>query len=188
MKKFTALHRILHWGIALGMGVLLITGFYRVVWLGRKAVTNVILNGLEEKGLSVERNDLRNITSELINPWFQWHTYAAYWVLILYIVRMIYTFKRGVVFPNPLSSKFSKKERFQGFMYVLFYILVLVQIFTGFYIAWGGVEFKKTLESIHKWAVYWTPIFIGIHFIGIIIAENSKGKEKGVVSKMIGGE
>lgn len=188
MKKFTAIHRILHWGIALGMGVLLVTGFYRVVWLGRKTISEIIQVGLANNGVSVERSDLRNITSELINPWFQWHTYAAYLVLVLYIIRMLYTFKRGIVFPNPFSSNFSAKERFQGSMYIVFYILLFVQIFTGFYMEWGGTEFKMPLETIHKWAVYWTPIFIGVHFIGILIAENSNGKEKGVVSKMIGGE
>ena len=188
MKKFTSLHRLLHWGIAVGMFVLLITGFYRVIWLGRKAVGNIIQSGLAEKGINVERSDLRNITSELINPWFQRHTYAAYWVLVLYVIRMCYTFKRGIVFPNPFSAKFSMKERFQGSIYIIFYLLLFVQIFTGFYMAWGGIEFKQPLETVHKWAVYWTPIFIGVHFIGILIAENSHGKDKGVVSKMIGGE
>ncbi len=37
-SKFTSLHRLLHWSVALGMIILLITGFLKKTWMGRRAL------------------------------------------------------------------------------------------------------------------------------------------------------
>lgn len=186
MIKFSILHRILHWVTAISMFVLFITGALRVLFLGRRALTDTMMNGLAEKGYIIERSEFRSITNTIIEPWFQYHIYFAYVALLIYIARLVYMAVKGVRFPNPFSNKLSAKQRFQGSIYIVFYLLVFVQIFTGFYMLWGGQYMVKELEAIHKWATYWMPLFVCLHFGGIILAEN--GKDKGVASKMIGGE
>jgi cytochrome b len=50
----------------------------------------------------------------------------------------------------------------------------------------GSESLSELAETVHKFAVYWTPIFILLHFAGIAISENTN--RKGITSKMIGGD
>jgi len=93
---------------------------------------------------------------------------------------------KGIKFPNPFLKNQSAKERLQGFTYLLFYLFVTVSIVTGFYLKWIEDEWKEQMETVHKWAIYWFPIFILLHFAGILIGELTS--KKGIVSKMIGGD
>ncbi len=93
---------------------------------------------------------------------------------------------KGIKFPDPLKKSQSVKERMQGFIYVIFYLFIAVSIVTGFYLKWVDGQWKEPMEAVHKWAIYWFPIFILLHFGGIVIGELTN--KKGIVSKMIGGE
>ena len=42
MKKFTTLHRLIHWLIAVSMLVLFATGFLRMYWMSKKTITAAI--------------------------------------------------------------------------------------------------------------------------------------------------
>ncbi|MFA5573939.1 MAG: cytochrome b/b6 domain-containing protein [Brumimicrobium sp.] len=42
------------------------------------------------------------------------------------------------------------------------------------------------METVHKWGIYWFPIFIVLHLLGALLAEFST--KKGITSKMIGGD
>ena len=80
------------------------------------------------------------------------------------------------------------KEKFQGTIYFIFYILVAVEAATGMMLKFelAGEDILEKAEEIHKLAIYWMPGFIVLHFVGITIAELTN--KKGIVSKMIGGE
>lgn len=93
---------------------------------------------------------------------------------------------KGIRFPNPFLKSTSNKEKFQGIIYLLFYLLVLVNIITGFYLMWGDGTYKPLFEPVHKYSLYWFPAFLGLHFLGILIAELST--QSGIVSKMINGK
>ena len=95
---------------------------------------------------------------------------------------------KGIKFPNPFSSNTSGKEKLQGVVYLVFYLLLLVEITTGMMLKFelAGDEILEKAEEIHKWAIYWMPTFIILHFAGITLAELTN--KKGIVSKMIGGE
>ncbi|SKC11195.1 Cytochrome b/b6/petB [Sphingobacterium nematocida] len=93
---------------------------------------------------------------------------------------------KGTRFPNPFIGKQSIKERLQGMTYILFYLFVAIAAITGFYLKWGDGDLKEPMETVHKLAIYWFPIFILVYIAGIVIAELT-GK-KGITSKMIGGD
>ena len=63
---------------------------------------------------------------------------------------------------------------------------MIVSSITGAYLKWWDGDLKDAMETIHKWAIYWFPIFIILHFGGIWLAE--KVAQKGIASKMIGGD
>lgn len=76
------------------------------------------------------------------------------------------------------------KQKFTPLHRLLHWIMAIampILFITGFFPDW-----KANIETVHKWGIYWFPIFILLHLTGIIIAELST--KKGITSKMIGGD
>jgi cytochrome b561 len=183
-KQFTALHRVLHWAIAALMFVLFITGFLRMQWMGRGPVVNAINQALPNTTLTGKEKS--GIAKAIMSPMWEWHEVAAYIILAAFVLRIIYMIAKGIRFPNPVNKNNSVKEKMQGWIYILFYLFVAVAAITGFYLKWIDGDLKDIMETVHKWAIYWFPVFILLHFGGIVIAECT-GK-KGITSRMIGGD
>ncbi|WP_419870464.1 cytochrome b/b6 domain-containing protein [Chryseobacterium sp. CT-SW4] len=181
-KTFTAIHRILHWLIAVLMTVLFITGFLRMKWMGKRT----ILSAIEQHAPDVVTQEQKlSIAKTILSPMWHWHEWAAYGILVVFGIRIIYMILKGIRFPNPFQKGIPTKERLQGLIYIVFYIFIAVFVITGFYLKWGDGSLKKPMETVHKWALYVFPIFIVIHLLGIAIAE--LGSKKGIVSRMLGG-
>ena len=182
-NKFTAFHRILHWVMALAMPVLFITGFLRMYWMNKNNTVAVI----ESKTSAIPKEQMTDIAKTILEPMWQWHEVFAYIMIFAFVARIIYMLAGGIRFPNPFKSNQPLKERLQGFTYVYFYLFVFISAFTG-------ICFEKDLfsayldniEVVHKWGIYWFPIFIVLHLIGIVAAELTN--KKGITSKMIGGD
>lgn len=188
MKKYTILHRLLHWIFATGILILFTTGFLRIVWMSKTVLSEAVNKNGEIKKLNLDKQSLRTIVHSIQDPMFQWHVYAAYIITFAFIVRIIYMIAKGIKFPNPLSKNTLNKDRFQGFIYVGFYLMIAVQIITGGILKFeiGSESLADLAETTHKLAIYWMPIFIILHLSGIAISENSD--RKGIASKMIGGD
>ena len=184
MKKYTILHRSLHWIISLSMLVVFTTGFLRIVWMSKGAISSA----LTKNNVVIAKENLRSISHAIQEPMFQWHVYFAYVITFAFLARVIYMIVKGIKFPNPFSKDTLKKDRFQGAIYLAFYILIAIQIITGAILKYdlGSESLINLSETVHKYAVYWTPIFILLHFAGIAISENTN--KKGITSKMIGGD
>ncbi len=182
-KKFTGLHRLLHWLMALAMPVLFITGFLRMFWMNKNNMVAII----ESKTAAIPKEKMNDIAKTIREPMWQWHEIFAYVMVISFLTRIIYMIVKGIRFPNPFKANISLSERFQGFTYVYFYVFVFISAFTGASLKQGFFpDWTDGLETIHKWGLYWFPIFIVLHLAGIVIAEHSH--KKGISSKMIGGD
>ncbi|WP_291099417.1 MULTISPECIES: cytochrome b/b6 domain-containing protein [unclassified Empedobacter] len=185
MKKFTLTHRLLHWTIGISMIMLFLTGFLRMEWMSKKNLSALITNEVSKEGLNISDATLKTIGRSSLEPMWQWHEIFAYIALVLFAIRIVYMLVKGIRFPNPLKSH-STSEKFQGIIYMIFYLLMLINIVTGFYLMWGNGTYKDPMEELHKTAIYWFPIFFLIHLIGVIIDEVNKNS--GIVSKMINGK
>jgi cytochrome b561 len=183
-KKYSPLHRGLHWSLAILMSILYITGFLRMYWMGKKAVIAAIEKNMV--GVEFTTQQAKQTAKTILKPMWEWHEYAAYALFVVLAIRIIYMLVKGIRFPHPLKSQATLKERLQGSIYVLFYLFVLLSALTGAYLKWFEGDLKEPLEAIHKWAVYWFPIFILLHFGGIWLVERSY--QNGITSKMIGGD
>lgn len=182
-RKFTFLHRALHWIMALAMPVLFITGFLRMYWMSKDHIVTAITN----KTSAIPKEQMASIVKTIREPMWQWHELFAHIMIFSFVARIIYMLIKGIRFPHPFKPHQSLKERFQGFTYVYFYLFVLISASTGICIEKGFFpDWGEQIETIHKWGVYWFPIFIILHLAGVIIAELT-GK-KGITSKMIGGD
>src|SRR5690606_37979943 len=181
-NKFTVLHRILHWTGALAMSVLFITGFLRMYWMNKNSITEI----MQSKTTAIPTKEMTEIAVSIREPMWQWHEIFAYVMIATFSIRIIYMLVKGIRFPNPFKHSQPLKERLQGFTYVYFYVFVFMSAVTGICIQNGFFPaWKEGIETVHKWGIYWFPIFILLHFAGIFIAEISN--KRGITSKMIGG-
>ena len=185
-NQFTIKHRILHWTIAVLMGVLFLTGFLRMNWMSKKTIINVVSTQAKSQNIMFEKEQIIPIAKSIQAPMWEWHEYAAYCMFFAFLFRIIYMLTKGIRFPMPFAKDQPLNERFQGFTYIIFYLFVAISIITGAYLKWGNETFKELMETVHKWAIYWFPLFMILHLFGIVFGELSK--KKGITSKMIGGD
>lgn len=184
-KKFTLTHRALHWIMALAMPILFITGFLRMFWMNKNGMIEVIESKTTVTPLP--KDVMTDIASTIRHPMWEWHEIFANVMIVAFLARVIYMIVKGIRFPNPFNRTLVLKERLQGFTYIYFYLFVFVSAFTGVCIQYHILDaYHEEVEMIHKWGLYWFPIFIVLHLVGIIIVEYSM--KKGITSKMIGGD
>ena len=184
-NKFTAIHRILHWVMALAMPILFITGFLRMYWMNKNHIVAVIET--KTSAAAISKEVMTDIAKTIRAPMWEWHEIFAVVMAVAFVARIIYMIAKGIRFPHPFKSQSSFKERFQGFIYLYFYVFVLISAVTGFSIQYNLLEkYEDTVEMIHKWGLYWFPIFVILHIVGVVIAEMTT--KKGITSKMIGGD
>ena len=188
MKTYTVLHRILHWVFATFMLVLFTTGFLSMYWMSKTVISDAVNKNTQIQSLNLDKPSLRTIVHSVQDPMFEWHVYAAYIITFAFLIRIIYIIVKGIKFPNPFLKDASNKDKFQGFIYVAFYIMIAVQIITGAILKFeiGSESLSNLAETTHKLAIYWMPVFVLLHFVGVAISENTN--RKGITSKMIGGD
>lgn len=182
-RKFTVFHRLLHWIMAFAMPVLFITGFLRMYWMGKDNIIPV----LEKQVSGISKEQVSEVVKGIREPMWEWHELFAHIMIFSFLARIIYMLVKGIRFPNPFLKVQSLKERLQGLTYVYFYLFVMISAATGICIEKGFFsQWKESIESVHKWGLYWFPIFVVLHLLGVFIAETTD--KKGITSKMIGGD
>jgi cytochrome b561 len=152
-------------------------------WMGKSSITEAI-DQTTPNALTAQQKS--GIAKAIMSPMWEWHEVAAYIILGAFVLRIIYMLAKGIRFPHPFGKNNTSKEKMQGWIYILFYLFVGVTTVTGFYISWIDGNLKGTMETVHKWSIYWFPVFILLHFGGIVIAECTN--KKGITSQMIGGD
>lgn len=183
MKKFTLAHRILHWLIALTMIIMLVSGFLKMFWLGGN-----IFETLKTQNINLNDSQMMAIFFGIGGTNMKIHVFTGYILVLLYIIRMIYMYSKGVRFPNPFKKETTGKLKIQGFTYVAFYLILLFQFISGLLIVFGthGSALSEIAEKIHALNFFLFILFVVLHFAGIAIGENTN--TKGIVSEMIGGD
>lgn len=185
-NQFTPVHRVLHWTIAIFMGILFLTGFLRMSWMSKKTILEAVSRQAESLHITLTKEQIVPMVKSIQAPMWTWHEYAAYLLFVAFLGRAVYMLVKGVKFPRPYLKNQSFNACLQGITYLIFYLFMAVSIVTGAYLKWGDGSYKHALEAVHKWAIYWFPIFMVLHFGGIVWGELTK--KAGIVSRMIGGK
>jgi len=86
---------------------------------------------------------------------------------------------------NPLKKGLTGKQRFQFWVYIVFYACVAGSLITGLIIEFGPKEMKKSMEELHELSIYYLLGYIVLHIGGVLWAEMTS--EKGLISKIISG-
>lgn len=187
-RSFTLAHRILHWLIAFTFLFILLTVYLRMYWLNRDHTANIIMDRLAGMNIEISREQAVKIGKAIRKPMWDWHIYAGYFLVGLYVIRLVVMRVQGPVFASPFAKKLSFKKRFKSILYLAFYILLAVTLISGAFInlvhdQWELV--RSVMKTVHVQSLYFALAFIVLHFSGLVFAEITS--ERGIVSKMIHG-
>jgi cytochrome b561 len=185
-KEFNLTHRLLHWFIAFAILFLMLTVFLRLTWLEKNNVASILQDNLKALKIDLNHDDAIKIAKQIRKPMWDWHIYTGYFLIALYLLRMINLFKIGIIFPNPFVKSSTLKQKVQGWTYLIFYFLMGISLLTGLLIVKGPEDWGDFLEDIHVQSIYYVILFIIMHMVGLVLAELSN--QKGIISKMIHGK
>ncbi len=179
--SYTLTDRILHWALAFSILFILLTVFLRLNWMEKNHVAAILTDKLSALDITLSKEQAIKIAKQIRKPMFDWHITIGYVAAGVFVLRMLFHIKNKKAF-NPVT----KKEKFQIWVYRVFYALLGVTLITGLYMEFGPDFLGDIVEEIHKLSLYYMIAFLFLHFGGILLAEF--GSKKGIVSKMIGGD
>lgn len=185
-NRYTRARRLIHWAIAATLLFTLITIFLRATWMNKENIAEIITKELSLINLEVSKDEAVSIAKSIRSPMWEWHVYSGYLLIGLYTIRMFVFMVQGVPFRNPISRSASKREKFQSWNYIFFYLLLFASLSSGFLIEHGPDSIHHLMEELHEYSLYWLLLFIVLHFMEVLLLE--LGEKKGIVSKMISGK
>lgn len=183
--RYSKIYRILHWAIAVTFLLLLITIFLRLTWMNKNNVAAIIQDFLNDTDQTLSQDQLIVLAKKIRKPMWIWHIYLGYVLTGLFSLRFMLPLFGQMKFQNPFAKNLTFKEKFQKWVYIVFYICVAISLITGLVIEFGAENLKETMEEIHVLSIYYLIGFIVIHLGGVLMAEFTN--QKGIISRIVSG-
>jgi cytochrome b561 len=190
MKKWRLDFRIWHWIHATVILGLLGTVFLRKTFLSWRSNSELLTQKLAEIDLSVTEAQAKVLAKAIRAPMWEWHIILGYALAALVVWRIILFFTNSGKqnYQNLSSETLHKKLVKVG--YIGIYIIILFMSISGlvihFYEELGLLkDTAHDIKDIHELVFNAILIFVPLHIIGVIIAENRD--EKDIISDMING-
>jgi cytochrome b561 len=133
----------------------------------------------------LSQEQLIELAKKIRQPMWSWHIYIGYVLVGLFSIRFILPAFGQMKIQNPFDRTLSIKQKFQRWVYIVFYLCVIVSLVTGLMIELGPIEFKKPMEQIHVLGIYYLIAYLGIHWTGVLLAEFTD--QKGIISRIVSG-
>ena len=184
-KAYSKIYRILHWLIAFSFVLLLITIFLRLTWMNKYNVAAIIQDYLSGINQVLSQEQAITLAKKIRQPMWNWHIYTGYVLVGLFSIRFIIPAFGYMKFQSPFVRNLSTKQKFQKWLYIIFYVCVIISLTTGLLIEFGPKGWEKTMEDIHVLGIYYIIPFIVIHVAGVLRAEFTD--QKGIISRIISG-
>ena len=204
IQKHSALIRIWHWATFLVILGSITTVLINSTMLNPRDNIALVQNQLKEKGITVTEDQAFAVSHEYEDKMWDVHKYIGFCLAFLLLSRVLieigqspeekirsrFKSAMGIYKQNPGNKLQYKHFLNVKRMYFLFYVLLVIMVFTGIGLAFGrDLGFSRGLhngvKTVHSILQYFMYAFVLIHLGGVIIAENSK--DKGIVSGMING-
>ncbi|MCI2228958.1 cytochrome b/b6 domain-containing protein [Polaribacter sp. MSW13] len=184
-RNYSKIYRIIHWSIAISFLLLLITIFLRLTWMNKNNVAVIIQDYLDTTDQVLSQDQLIVLAKKIRQPMWNWHIYIGYVLTGLFSLRFMLPLFGHMKFQNPFIKNLSLKEKFQKWIYIIFYLCVIISLVTGLIIEFGPKELKTTMEEIHVLSIYYLVGFLVIHLAGVFVAEFTN--QKGIISRIVSG-
>ena len=185
MKNYSKLYRIIHWTMAITFMLILATIFLRLTWMNKNNVAEIIQDYLSGTDQFLSQEQLIVLAKKIRQPMWNWHIYLGYFLTGLFSLRVILPLFGKMKFQLPFGKELSVKEKFQKWVYIVFYVCVAISLITGLLIEFGPSAYKKSLEEVHELSIYYLIGYIVLHLGGIFMAEFTN--DNGIISRIISG-
>ena len=203
-KQYSSSLRLWHWANALVIsGSLLTVLLNSTVLKGRNSAV-LIKSSLQQAGNQATDDQARSVAHALSDKVWDIHVYFGYALAALLLFRIILEFfqladqklirKVKSVYRDFKATKKDREKCLHELtvktIYVAFYVLLLVMVLTGLFLAFEDFfapykAIRGTVKSVHNFGMYLVLVFIAVHLAGVFLAERKDGK--GIVSDMING-
>ena len=202
-KKNPRIIRIWHWSSALVITGSLITVLLNSTLFDRDN-SEVVLQSLVSGGGEANQQQAKEVLHGFEEQVWEFHIYFGYALAALLALRVLAEFMQPkekrvygklkkayhTYYLKHKERRLARHELFTKALYSLFYLLLMVMVITGLSIAFKkeiGIpkNISHQFKEIHGFVMYLILGFIGLHVLGVILAENEEGK--GIVSDMING-
>ncbi|SHL79936.1 cytochrome b/b6 domain-containing protein [Flavobacterium xanthum] len=184
-RSYSVTYRIMHWSIAICFMAMLFTIFLRLTWMNKNNVALIIQDYLATTNQSLSQDQLLTLAKKIRKPMWDWHIYIGYALVGLYSIRILLPFFGQMKFSNPFSRGLTVQEKFQYYIYAIFYVCVAISLTTGLIIVLGPKNLKEPMEQIHVLSIYYLLTFIVLHLGGVFLSEFTT--QNGLISRMISG-
>ncbi len=190
MKQWRLDFRVWHWVHATVILGLLGTVFLRKTFLSWRTNSELLTQKLSEINIEVTADQAKTLATAIRAPMWEWHILLGYAFAVLLLWRLLLFFTQSGKsnYQNFKEKTFHKKMVTMS--YIVFYAVLIFMAITGltihFYEALSLTkDTAHDIKEIHELVYNAVLIFVPLHIIGVIVAENRD--EKGVISDMIHG-
>ena len=190
MKKWRLDFRVWHWVHATVILGLLGTVFLRKTFLSWRTNSELLTQKLAEIDLSVTEAQAKVLAKAIRAPMWEWHIILGYALAALVVWRVIlfFTDSGKQNYQNLKAESLHKKLVKIGYLGI--YVIILFMSISGlvihFYEELGLLkDTAHDIKDIHELVFNAILIFVPLHIIGVIIAENQD--EQGIISNTING-
>jgi cytochrome b561 len=190
MKKWRLDFRIWHWIHAVVILGLLGTVFLRKTFLSWRANSELLIQKLSDINLEITSEQAKVLAKAIRAPMWEWHILLGYALVILLVwrVQLFFTNSGNLNYQNLKEETLFKKMVKLG--YIGIYVVLVFMAISGLMIHFHEAlaltkDTAHKIKEIHELVFYAVLIFVPLHIIGVVIAENQD--EKGIISDMVHG-
>ena len=182
--------RLWHWIHATVVLGLLGTVFLRKTFLSWRTNSELLTQKLSEIDLTVTETQAKVLAKAIRAPMWEWHIILGYALtaLVLWRIILFFTDSGKQNYQNLKAESLHKKMVKLGYIgiYAILAFMTVTGLTIHFYEELGLVkDTAHDIKEIHELVFNAILIFVPLHIIGVIIAENRD--EKGIISDMIHG-
>ncbi len=190
MKKWRLDFRVWHWIHATVVLGLLGTVFLRKTFLSWRTNSELLTQKLSEIDLTVTEAQAKVLAKAIRAPMWEWHIILGYALAALVVWRIILFFTESGKqnYQNLKAESLHKKMVKIGYIgiYAILAFMTVSGLVMHFYEELGLLkDTAHDIKEIHELVFNAILIFVPLHIIGVIIAENRD--EKDIISDMING-
>ncbi|MDM5270603.1 cytochrome b/b6 domain-containing protein [Sulfurovum sp. zt1-1] len=190
MKKWRLDFIVWHWVHAAVVLGLLGTVFLRKTFLSWRTNSEILTQKLSAMNLEVTADQAKSLARAIRAPMWEWHIILGYALAALLVWRILLFFTESGKqnYKNFKEDNLHKKIVKAG--YLATYGVLIIMAVSGLLIHFDdalGISDKtaEMLKEVHEFLYNFILIFVPLHIIGILIAENRD--ENGITSDMING-
>ncbi len=190
MKRWSLNFRVWHWVHATVVLGLLGTVFLRKTFLSWRTNSELLTQKLSEIDLSVTEVQAKVLAKAIRAPMWEWHIILGYVLAALVVWRIIlfFTDSGKQNYQNLKAESLHKKMVKIGYIgiYAILAFMTVSGLVIHFYEELGLLkDTAHDIKEIHELVFNAILIFVPLHILGVIIAENRN--EKGILSDMVNG-